>query len=236
MVCNPLINATLFSHRNTLSLTWRLPRLSSWMQRYRTPLSPLAFSTMHHVTSCILFQRQHIYLQETRVQNWWRLYHNRLQFCQPAVFHMLYHNRKQDYADYRTSLYVNKWKEPCLLVYFSKITSIVLVFSNIELLSVSFCVCAGADKHGQAGSGASSAVVRCWHRGGEMGGAGTWHCPTEPEPGQHGLQHAPVHQVTATRATQARTGPTFIPAACWSLEFISELNIVKPLKHPHESV
>lgn len=96
MVCNPLINATLFSHRNTLSLTWRLPRLSSWMQRYRTPLSPLAFSTMHHVTSCILFQRQHIYLQETRVQNWWRLYHNRLQFCQPAVFHMLYHNRKQD--------------------------------------------------------------------------------------------------------------------------------------------
>lgn len=34
-------------------------------------------------------------------------------------------------------------------------------------------VSAGADEHGQAGSGAPSAVIRLGHRGGEVGGTGT---------------------------------------------------------------
>ena len=74
----------------------------------------------------------------------------------------------------------------------------------MELLSVCFCVRAGADKHGQAGSGAPSAVVGRGHGGGEMGGAGTRHRPTEPEPGQYGLQHVPVHQVTEQHHTLHR--------------------------------
>lgn len=60
-----------------------------------------------------------------------------------------------------------------------------------------FCVRAGADEHGQAGPGAPSAVIRRGHRGGEVGGAGTRHRPAEPEPGQYGIRHVSVHQVTA---------------------------------------
>lgn len=88
---------------------------------------------------------------------------------------------------------------------------------------VSLCVClpvrAGADKHGQAGPGAPSAVVRRGRGGGEMGGAGTRRCPTEPEPGQHGPQHVPVHQVTQQRRADAHT----------CSDCISGINVVKPL-------
>lgn len=48
-----------------------------------------------------------------------------------------------------------------------------LHFQNNLSCSVCISVGAGADEHGQAGTGAPSAVIRCGLGGGEMGGAGT---------------------------------------------------------------
>lgn len=81
-----------------------------------------------------------------------------------------------------------------MLIYISKMTHIIR-FQKENKMSVSFGVHAGADKHGQAGSGASSAFIRHGHRGGKVGGTRARHRSAEPEPGQYGLQHASVHQV-----------------------------------------
>lgn len=70
---------------------------------------------------------------------------------------------------------------------------------SLTLLPVSSCPPPGADQHRQAGPGAAAAVLRPGRGGGEVGGAGARAGPAEPEPGQHGLQHAPVHQVKSRR-------------------------------------
>lgn len=82
-------------------------------------------------------------------------------------------------------------KKLVLLICISRITSIM------RPVPPSLCipVVAGADKHGQAGAGAASAVVGRGLRGGEVGGAGAQHRPAEPEHRQHDVQHVSVHQV-----------------------------------------
>lgn len=87
------------------------------------------------------------------------------------------------------------------------------MFQNDSLISVG----AGADKYGQVGSWTAVAFIGCWRWVRKMGRRGARHHPTEPEPGQHSLQHVPVHQVT--RCTSHLSDLTCLLSSC-SLAFL----------------